>query len=429
MEVSRYFSARNITGLNEEFNGIRSALFEKGIKTSYENDEVGKRMVFHLDNNAKVSQLTQGCNGLVLERDSWKPLVIPPFTSNGGQPNCTIVNQFLKDDHYDIYPVQDGTLINVYWYEGTWRISTTRSYDVTTLKFTNSPYTYQYLMDDILKHTIDQSFEQFTSKLNPQYSYSFIITHPEVHLYWKTRKDPYKITFVQKAFLMDGTRSYENDLEIPAQTKVNLKEFIDDTITVELLQDICAYDISNPTSYASIARKKYNPELVDLFKFGVILRSRHPEITKQMSYFTLESREYRDIKSMLYDSNIHKSMITIQYDRENFLVLRSYLSTVHHDQFITMFPQYRELYYKIEKRIRCLIQHIERLYTTEKTGSTKTTSKTRFPAIVNAIKGKIDEISTINVDREEDRQRIYKFVHNVSMIALVYEYVFVSASE
>ena len=90
----------------------------------------------------------------VFEDDGWE---MPPQDCDDSildMSNPNHCNNYGGNNLYDIYKVYDGTLINLYWWEteNSWKISTTKGYDVTELKW--SEITYENAFHSILKNVI-----------------------------------------------------------------------------------------------------------------------------------------------------------------------------------------------------------------------------------------------------------------------------------
>lgn len=444
MEVINYFKQRNITGGGLEFQQARLAVFQKGIKSSYEpipgeshdtsSDEkgtesgIGKRMVFSLTSRARAETMTQLSNGLIVERDTWRPLVIPPPTSQGSLIT-SLVDNMLAQELYEIYPIQDGTTVHLYYFGDAWRISTANSYDVTNINFTNTQLTYLDILNDVLSHNGHISFAAFTQHLNKSCSYSCVVTHPDIHLYWKGRNMPYRIVLIHRADLASFTCHKDWNIILESESKeavqpkvpdvqkpINFFEHQISSLTIKQLKNMC-----------NNAFAEENTKLREDLEFGVILRTKDPATTGNISYITLESEKYNNIKHMLYDNTIYRNMQP-DFDRENYILLHSYLSHHYHDIFIDMFPMYKNLYDSIKARFASLVGHLVRMYSNEKTITTggkqyKITSK--HPELIISIKKRIDEIVTINVDDPGYDKLINSYIMNSDMTSVLYPYIFV----
>ena len=150
----------------------RKIFFEKHIKSSYVDDSDGIRIIFfpksrgpNLNLNDPVAR---ECNGLIFKLSDNKPklLVVPP----------QLLSQYINYkyiyknwENYNIYKIQDGTSINMYWWESkenpSWRISTAKAYDATGLTW-NSGSTYKEIFESILTDKFNILPETFYNKLD-----------------------------------------------------------------------------------------------------------------------------------------------------------------------------------------------------------------------------------------------------------------------
>ncbi len=439
MEVINYFKARGITGGGPPFQDARKSLYAKGIKTSYEpspnesydtntleecnGSAVGKRIVFYLTSDAQPDAMTQGCDGLILERDTWRPLVIPPFTTRGSQPQIA-VDGFLSQGFYDVIPSRDGTMVHFYFFQGVWHISTTRSYDIGDVCFTNTDMKYRQIIDETLEGCGLGSFDQFTLLLDKNCSYSCIITHPEVHLYWKTRAVRFMIVLVQRANLTTAERHYDWGMptQLPVQTPIDFAAYGFTTINLGILKQLCDND---PNIKPNVKGALPLAQLMDIVQFGIILRSRDRAKTGRLSFLSVESVKYNNIKHTLYENSIYANM-TPDFNRENFIVLHAYLNRYYHSVFLDLFPQYNHVYEGITKRIHSLVVHLDKMYINQKTIADKPQRiATKHPELILAVKSKIDEIVTINVDDANSTKLLKSYILSSAMTPVIYPYVFV----
>jgi hypothetical protein len=67
----------------------------------------------------------------------------------------------------------DGTQIKLYYYNGSWRIGTTRSINAFRSRWTSTKS-----FGDMFVEAVDQ-YPGFMERLNPQYVYAFVLMHPE----------------------------------------------------------------------------------------------------------------------------------------------------------------------------------------------------------------------------------------------------------
>ncbi len=187
--------------LNEEemVAKIRSVLYKNYVKTVVENrTDVGFRMIF-IGNRFKSdfrNPLTSECNGAVMffnrAENKWTPLLIPTQLFNANRMSSKEIETKYRSGDYNVYPVVDGTLANLYFFEGKWRISTNKAYDATSLQFIHGK-TYSDIFFEC-----GGSFDN----LDNGYCYTVCITSSAFHVANKLSK----VTYIQRVNLSDRAK-------------------------------------------------------------------------------------------------------------------------------------------------------------------------------------------------------------------------------
>lgn len=428
MNTSSYFIKGNINDIKnpDGFNKARNYFYKKYIKTTFEekNDENSdnRRILFYsVPNKANTDDsYVRECNGLILEMNSWKILCLPPrpltrIFKKG------IVNMYLnnKNPLYDLYEANDGTTLNFYYYNLTssnkkWCMSTTRGYDVAKLKWKNK--TYEDVFHEVLeKNNIKP--DSFYNSLDKDKCYSFGFKHPEFHPYWEGRNKPvYKIWFIQSVNLSEKENSITVNLEnspldeIPRQRKLSTHIMLDKK---EFKQ------IGKLLKYAN---SRLGP------MFGYILRSKYPEKTGCHSDILIESKILRNIRKMVYTRNNKNESENNNYDRENYFILKAFLSRRDYLTFFRLFPQYKEQHdlckETIDKLVDCMIdEKNNNLTSSNKTCEYRKVAKYFLKHLNNFIT--IDnEITGTSV--KEIKKVMMNFILNPKNIDQIYPLVFES---
>jgi hypothetical protein len=198
---------KRITGGGREFQKLRFNLYGQGIKTSYEPYEhephkyqeddpdtvfggkESRRMIFTI--TGRNGSKFPNADGLILDRNGWKYVVVPPPYYERNY-TADIVNYHLSERMYDIIPLTDGTLMHVYYWNDSWRISTNSGYDVTDYPCLYLQKTFKQIFEEAAECSIDEM------NLNREFSYSFVVTHCDIHWYWKSREPHKQIMLVHK---------------------------------------------------------------------------------------------------------------------------------------------------------------------------------------------------------------------------------------
>jgi hypothetical protein len=298
------------------------------------------RVVLFLKKNVNDADfenpLATECNGLVAEYTGhqWKALAIPPANCTKARISMAQVNKFYQAQKYHIYEVLDATMINMYHYDGAWRISTCKGYDVTNFQFTES-HSYMQLFLQIAAARYPK-FE--LSSLDPQCSYTFAMRSPEFHLFDETKCAQYhrhasndylrliKIVDLSTLAEIDTARS---NITIPSYQPVEVKN---------------AHSLSTLLNYAKHAYGKYAKSAeTGNFKFkplyGYLLRSTSNAVPRAYRNIMLTSSLFAIIKQGLYS----KSFDTVEQ-----MVVGMFVDKRRKEQFKVLFDQYAPIFSRLE---------------------------------------------------------------------------------
>jgi hypothetical protein len=320
---------------------VRQAIYKHAILATYESDGANPddvkenptafrgRMIFYGSKNQRMVDshaLQLECNGLVLDTETWKPVVIPPllFRSN---VQTDVVNRHLASDLYDMLSVSDGTVATFYYWEpkDQWRIATSRGYDMTECKWGTK--TYLEIWNEICTTYEYKSSDEFFDALDKTRSYTFGFKHESMHPFKEaTDASPRKAWFIQSASLTDF-----NDVEY-THTGV---------IPNQVLYKAPKHTHLIYTSLTKSLQNYLDDGTVD---FGYILRSRNPAITGGHTHIVFESSLMQQIRQLYYHSDFHRDAASLNYDRETYTVVYSYLDPNRHGMFVVMFPQHRRVF-------------------------------------------------------------------------------------
>lgn len=322
-----------ITGLNDRTAAnIRSKIYNRGVLSSYEPN--GDRIVFYTSKNQRFNdtdKLKLDCNGFVFDVKNMKPLVIPPLTYKSNIDK-NIVNKHISNGVYDIYKVEDGTVFSLYWWEPSnkWVISTTRSYEINDKKWGSLTYT------EIIKYILEKlghDDKKFYNSLDKSHSYTFGFKHPNMHPFHEGKEPIYKLWFIQSSNLETYKVNYKfpNEFGINCQVKYETK--------VEDISELFSQLHSSLDTYIEEGEVNY----------GFMLRSRNIDEPNEYSNIMLESSLLQRIRLLYYHSNFNFAAQEMQYDRESYIIVYSYLDINRHLLFRKLFPQYNSKFYKLDE--------------------------------------------------------------------------------
>jgi hypothetical protein len=319
---------------------IRTQIYKRGIVSSYHPTD--GRMVFSAPKSQRFNDsdsLGRECNGLVFDTRNMKPLVIPQQLHRTNI-NVSIVNGYISQNMYDILYTCDGTVINLYWLESEnmWCISTARSYDLTNVKWGALSY------KDVLSNILGTNNDKFYELLNKSYSYTFGIKYDETHPFRGCGNIPINtIWFIQSTNLDNKDVSYEFSNTIGIQNQQKIDYPIDD---IKTIFSNLSKALDNYVLY------KHQP------LYGYILRSKQPDVTKQYSNILLESSLMQKIRQLQYHKSFNIMSKKMNYNRNTYILISSYLDINKHMLFIKLFPQFLPAFNKLNDITANLVRSV-----------------------------------------------------------------------
>ena len=325
---------------DQSLANIRSSLYKKGILGSY--DKSDGRMVLYSSKNKRFNTVSKGgnqvlsdeCNGLIVDTKNLKILATPPeaFRSN---VNAPVLDKNLCMDLYDLYRVDDGTLINLYYWKplDSWRISTARSYDITDIKW--GTLSYKEIVKNLLSvNNTDEG--KFYEYLDKDTSYTFGFKHSSMHPFQEGCGNPInKLWFIQSVKNHKVSYEFENEFQIPSQTKFEFPEGV--SKTSKYLFGTLNHSLD-----------KFINNIDDSVLYGYILRTKNKSKTGDHSSILLESSLLQKIRQLYYHSDFSNFANKMKYNREIYTITFAYLNINSHTTFIKLFPQYRPQYDKLD---------------------------------------------------------------------------------
>jgi len=325
-------------GLSE----VRSFLYKNYIKTVIEDTNLTKKRVMFISNRRKsqfTNPLSSQMNGLITEYDEtnkeWKILMVPTPNFNSSPIKMVEVEHFYKQQFYTVCKVYDGTIINLYYYNDNWRISSNKGYDVTDLPI-NQEYTYKELLLHLSLNYPDFKIEN----LDINKCYTFCMKYNKIHLFEEANKDSNYIVLIQSVDLKTLIIQIDEQIGLPIQETYN-------NITYPELYN----NKKNSADNYKLYLKSRDNTLYE-HNYGYILKSNQPSITQQYSYIYLESELMKNIRRFIYDYRFLPDYIK-QNKPNNFnMILLNILKNIinnHNDEFKKYFPKYNIKYDIVKK--------------------------------------------------------------------------------
>lgn len=358
---------------NKDINYVRSYVFKNYIKTVIENSNDDLNRVMFIANRFKSdfnNPMSFECNGLIAEYNKkindWKILVVPTELFNSQKLIKSEINNFYNQDNYQLHKVYDGTIINLYYYKDSWRISTNKAYDANNLLYADNK-TYLDVFNEILNN-----YPNFTvEKLNTNKCYTLCMKYHKFHPFIENKNEKQnKLIFIQSVDIQE--------LNLNKKLKINNNEDIGLEITE-------IYDLKNFNNLQQIYLILSNE--INRFKkesslenykplFGFILRSKNFSITKNYSNILLESNLLSKIRNLIYNHNFTKKLhfynvlenqnnININknhYNMLNLISLRIFLIKKDLNLFTLLFPQLKENIKFYDNFLKYLTKYIIKNY-------------------------------------------------------------------
>jgi hypothetical protein len=291
------------------------------------------------------------CNGLILELNTWKVLCypLPAFQTNINTPEA---NQLIKENKLDIYEIEDGTMINLYYYDAPeeskidlndayavlknkWKIATVNGFEVNNTIWNTK--TYQEILEEVLdKVGIDKM--QFYQSLDPSKTYSMIFKHPEFHPFYEGKGVPiYRLICAGITENATGIHSF-NTSPMPSilmQKKLQITEIKDmKQIYKNLTSAIQTFDHDKTINY------------------GYIMRNHDG------NQYMLESNLLNAIRRLYYDKSYTVIAKKMHYIRDKYICINAFLDRRIHTPFIKLFPQYKLNFDDLNKLSKKIINDI-----------------------------------------------------------------------
>jgi hypothetical protein len=331
-----------LNGIDNFEDGMRE-LYGAGIKRTY--DGANDRVILFSERGVRRSKREPNscfseCNGYIFDVATRRPLCIPlPVFETS--LNVEEVNRNLGD--YTIYYALDGTAINLYYWGDSWRLSTAKGYDVSDMRW-NSKETHREMLHEILTK-VECEPNSFYDLLDKQFSYTFVIKHPNMHQFWEGGSPIYSIHYIQSANL----ETFECFEEVDRFPMCHTQKKSECGVIEELF----------PRLTASIENSKNGEYL-----YGFIVRSSNGVIT------LLESYLLRKIRSFIYEKYLIDNSKKLDIPCDAYTFLYHTLNPKTKCEFLRLFPQFTRAHNTVLERVSKLARIIERMYKGEKIDNT-----------------------------------------------------------
>ena len=399
LAVSYFMQSHN----KSEF--ARRELFQHGIKSSYDD----KVMIFTTMHTAKTkfdNQYIQECNGLILEQNTWRPLVVPPRTLRVNI-NTDASNKFLHQGLYHIYKVQDGTCFNMYFYNNKWIISTARGHTMNDTKWAQSK-SYQEIITDCLEK-IGLTWDTFTGQLDKLNCYSFGFRHPLMQKFREGKDSPiYKLWFIQSVCVNKNDPKYL---------------WSNDTCPIAIITTQEVY----PSTVGNLRElyKKASNALHDFTDrkevcYGYILRSANSAQTGEHSDLFIESALMRAIRRTWYENNLIDQCHRFGWHKELAILLHAYLDAQNNEMFQKLFPEFSAELLIIHNYVSGIaVAMAQKVLTPNVITNAITSNNTLVPILLQSFKDNV-RFDTKNQTVESLAKIYFEYVRHPESMDLIY---------
>ena len=450
MNISNFLSNKN----ESDIINLRSFLYKNYIKTVIEKNETNTkdfRLMF-IGNRFKSdfkNPISFECNGAIVNYNrvdnKWTTLVIPLELFNSQKLVKEDINKYIINNNYKLYRVYDGTIVNLYFYNNSWRISTNKAFDATNLLFTKDK-TYLNILEELF--SLYQEFDY--SKLDINKCYTICFKYAQYHTFVENNfENQNKLILIQSVDMF----KFNNFNKIVINTEENIGIPIANQYTLNGSNNIknILTILNNELNRfkRSSSNTPFEPNL------GLILRSDNFNITGEYSNILLESNLMSKIRNLIYNHSFAKKLnyydkliiqnedITIidknYYNMQDLINLKVFLVGQEMNLYLTLFPQYKKNIEYYNEFLRFLTKYLIKNYNTFQKNiinlpkimkNTLNLDLVLIPTELNINYNKVNKLSMliitdlknkkINLNINENYDILYNFLHSIVYIDYYY---------
>lgn len=292
--------------------------------------------------NAMVAE----CNGLVVEyqvnqnqmtdqaiSDQFVPLVVPMPNFNKNKISVPQMNKYYAEGHYNLYEVLDATILNLYYYDGCWRISSIKGYDIGNFAFSDGK-TYS----EVFMHIVGLNYKNFSlDNLPRENNYTIALRYEKFHLFDETKHIYSKSALKSYLYVLQTynlrTMKITNDVYcggIPYQSPITIKS----AKNVMILVDYAKHAYSKYMKAYSTNQYKYKP------LYGYILRASNGTVSNSYKNILITSSLFKLIKYGLYKNRPKTT---------NGIIAQLFANRQNKEKNMVLFQQFSSQFKKLEE--------------------------------------------------------------------------------
>lgn len=440
-----------------DYPELRKILYKKYIKSVEENvikkdSEFDKyRIILSNTNNNPKEHMNIECNGLILEHNkvnnTYSVLNVPLFTSitmydilknNIRNYTDVSIDDINDDDGYKVYRLYDGTIINLYYYNDKWCMSTSKGYEVNDLLFADSTY------QNVFETLVALYYPEFSyDKLDKNRCYSICMKYHKYHAFMV----PYSsekidcLRYIQSVDLKLLNEKKELNISMDDEIGLDFQEEIHMSDSEVFLEDnyLGSLFTHSKNEYNIYKNKMKTGQLVGYTPiYGYVIRNNNINKCGLYSSILIESSLYVNIKNILYKNHETISCDLIQnHNSVLYNIIKAFLGYRHKDSLYKMFPSYHIVYRTLHELIydqipSFIIGNLDNLNLLNSSSKKKIKYNTRFIHVANkslftdlAIKMFLT-IKKNNLVLSNDRQSksiVIDFIHDKRFLDDYYLYI------
>jgi len=334
------------------------------------------RLVLGINSHKRLmSKLQNECNGVVIS-SLGRVLAYPPpaFTECLSKD----VNKKMAENFYDIYRVDDSTIVTLYYWDTKWAIASSKGYDVSTLRWIGKR-TYAEVIYDLAVRlypgfveatgiSLENGRLSFKNVLEVSKSYTIGFRHHDFH---PLKADAENLKVLAIADL--ETLQFDNDARLPF---IGFQERILESFAS--LDEIKAANHDALANAVTAADSYFETGAIANFNYGYILRAkdRSESVLIASNLLATMRKIYaappRELSSELRPEN-----------RFEYSVARAYLTITDKNDFISLFKDWKPRFDAYDELIENICSTIGQVLMDTKKNGFPALSKNRESTILS----------------------------------------------
>ncbi len=179
MNTPQFLITKILDSCQENLEDLRKKLFERGVLTKDYIDD-GLMLLYHKFDSPITNELERECRSLVIDRSTLK---IKSYSCETPRVNKEGMEYLIahSTETQIINPCYEGTYLSVFNHNNKWYVSTRRCLNSQDSIFNSvekqTPISHYEMFDEVITKAGYSDFNEFSQKLDPAYSYYFVLIH------------------------------------------------------------------------------------------------------------------------------------------------------------------------------------------------------------------------------------------------------------